>query len=375
MKTISKIRAAFVVLGLLSVSGPIATGQDASLRIKSQIDQLRHTLESKPGARPEWKDVKPEIAESLQRADDDLRTGRLYVSLEELAGAWDSIRGAEGVTEKTEEELLKEGLPGIEAKIKRVRIEFTDFEKQAMQKNWDAAPVAVRALAEKAASQTLNLLEGAHGFAILTDVEKRALFENYASALYYAGESRGQAQFSAFCYTLNLPRKNAAFPLRSISPELHQLQTQVMAAYRPPRSVEHHADFIHLNATLKLAGELDAAKLYAGALYQYLDATQQLAMFFATVPPAAKQSRLRKSLQKMTSDLGGSQQDQSIAQLFLERTEAGLTRSPGAAGWMTFETIIEQVLPAYFAALKASPPSEHRAPAGVTVTLVRWPYT
>jgi hypothetical protein len=375
MKPIFRLHTAFLLLGLLSAWGPAAKGQDASSRIKSQIDHLRQALQSKPVGRPEWKEAIPDIAESLQRADDDLREGRLYLSLEELAGAWDSLRGTEGATQKTEEELLKEGLPGVESELKGIQIELTAFEKQATQKNWDAAPVAVRALAEKATGQTLNLLEGAHGFAILTDVEKRAFSENYASALYYAGESKAQAEFNAFCNTLDLPRKSGALPLRSISPELQQLQTRVMAAYRPPRSVKHHVDFIRLNATLKLAGELDAAKLYAGALYQYLDATQQFAVFDAAMPAAAKQSRLRKSLQKMRTYLVGSQQDQSIAQLFLERAEAGLTRSPGATDWITVETIVEQVLPAYFAALKASPPSEHRAPAGVTVTLVRWPYT
>lgn len=375
MKPIFRLHTAFVVLGLLSTLGPAASGQDAASRIKNQIDHLRQALESEPDSRPEWKEAKPDIAESLQRADDDLRAGRLYVSLEELAGAWDSLRGTEGATQKTEEELLKEASPGVESELNGMQIELRAFEKQARQKNWDAAPVAVRALAEKATGQTLNLLEGAHGFAILTDVEKRALSENYASALYYAGESKAQAQFNAFCYTLALPRKSAAFPLHSISPELQQLQTRVMAAYRPPRSVEHHADFIRLNATLKLAGELDAAKLYAGALYQYLDASQQFAVLDAATPVPAKQSGSRKSLQKMSIYLGGSKQDQSIAQLFLERAEAGLARSPDAAAWITVETILEQVLPAYFAVLKASPPPEHRTPAEVTVTLVRWPYT
>lgn len=372
---ISKVRVAFVVLGLLSALGRSATGQDAPARIKSQIDQLRQELGSKPVARPEWKQATSDISESLRRADDDLRTGRLYLSLEELAGAWDSLRGTEGASQKTEEELAKDGLPGVESKLKGMQIELTAFATQATQKNWDAVPVVVRAFAEKAAGQTLNFLEGSHGFAVLADLEKRAHSENYVSALYYAGESKAQAQFSAFCYTLDLPRKTAAFPLRSIAPELQQLQTRVIAAYRPPRSVKHHADFIRLNATLKLAGELDAAKHYAGALYQYLDATQQFAAFDAATPAATKQSLLRKSLQKMSIRLGGSQQDQSIAQLFLERAQAELTRSPGAAGWITVETIVEQVLPAYFAALKTSPRSEHRAPPGVTVTLVRWPYT
>jgi hypothetical protein len=46
------------------------------------------------------------------------------VSLEELAGAWDSLRGTEGATQKTEEELLKEALPGVESELKGMQIEL-----------------------------------------------------------------------------------------------------------------------------------------------------------------------------------------------------------------------------------------------------------
>jgi hypothetical protein len=362
-------------MGLLLVVGPTLIGQDASARIKSQIDHLRQALDSKPVSRPEWKEATADISESLHRADDDFRTGRLYVSLEEMASAWDSLRGTEGATRKTEKDLLKEGVPGVESELKAMQIELTALEKQSSQKNWNAAPVAVRALAEKAKGQTLNLLEGAHGFAMITDVDKIALSENYASALYYAGESKAQAEFTAFCYTLDFPQKTRASPLRSISPELQQLQTRVMAAYRQPGALNYHAYFIRLNATLKLAEELDAAKLFAGALYVYLEATQQFAVLDTVAPDATKQSRLRKSLTETRAQLDTSQQDESIAQLFLERAESALARSPGAAGWITVETIVEQVLPAYFEASKASLPSEHSAPAGVTVTLLRWPYT
>ena len=375
MRTTPKIREAFVVLGLLSALGPAVSDQNASARIKSQINQLRQEVDSKPVSRPEWKEAKPDISESLQRADDDVRAGRLYVSLEELAIAWDSLRGTEGVTQKTQEELLKEGLASFQADLRKMRIEFTALEKQATQKNWDAAPVALRALAEKAMNQMLTFREGAQGFANLTDVEKGAIADNYASVLYYDGEGAGQAEFNVFCSTLDLSRNVGAFPLRSVLPELQQLQARVIAAYVPPNSVEHHVDFIRLNATLKVASELDAAKHYAGALYQYLDATQQFASMHAAVPAAAHQSQLRKSLQKMSTHLAASKQDNSIAQLFVERAEAWLTRSPNAARWTDIESIVEQVLPAYFAVLQASSPSEPRAPAGVTVTLVRWPYT
>ena len=375
MKTVPKVRAAFVALGLVLVLGLTATGQDAATRIRNQIHHLRQDLDGKPVSRPEWKEAKPDISKALQFADEDVSAGRPYVSLEEMASAWDSLRGTEGATQKTGEQLLKEGQAGVQAELKKMQIELTALEKQATQKNWDAAPVALLALAEKAISQTQTFREGAQGFANLNDMEKKALPDNYASALYYDGEGKGQAEFSAFCSTLDLPRKDGAFPLRSILPELQKLQALVTAAYRPPSSVEHHADFIRLNATLKVASELDAAKRYAGALYQYLDATQQFALLYAAVPAAANQSQLRKSLQKVSVDLAGSQQDNSIAQLFLERAEAWLTRSPNAAGWANADSIAEQVLPAYFGVLKASAPSQSQTPAEVTVTLVRWPYT
>src|SRR5579863_4678125 len=329
MKTIHMLRAAFVVAGLSSALAANASAQDASAKIKNQIDRLRQTLESKPSSDPQWKEVKPGIAESLRRADSDLRAGKLYLSLEDLMDAWAPLGGMEGATQKSEQELLKEGLPGVDSELQKTRIELAALEKQATEKNWDAAPIAIRALTEKAQGQTQNLLEGGRGFAILHDVEKNALSENYASALYYAGEAKAQAAFNDFCFALDLPRKTGAFPLRSISRELQQLQTRVTAAYRPPRSVKYHADFIRLNATLKLAGELDAAKLYAGALYQYLDATQQFAMFEGVVPAASKQSRLRKSLEETRTQLSASPQDNSIAQLFLERAESSLT-SPSA---------------------------------------------
>jgi hypothetical protein len=374
MKTISRLVPAFLIMGLLSPLASTATGS-APTRIKNQIDHLRHALESKPVSDPQWKEAEPSIAVSLSRADDALRTGRLYVSLEELAGAWDSLRGVEGATQKTAGKLLKEGRPGVASELQKRRLELTTFETQATQKNWDTAPVAIRALGERARGQALNLLEGGRGFAILTDVEKSELAGNYASALYYAGESRAQAEFSDFCYALDLPRKTAAFPLRSISPELQQLQTHVTAAYGQPGAVNYHAYFIRLNATLKLAEELDAAKLFAGALYQYLDATQQFAVLETAPPDVAKQSGLRKTLQQTRAQLDASPQDESIGQLFLERAESKLARSPGAADWVAVETIVERVLPVYFAASKASPASDHPAPSEVTVTLVRWPFT
>jgi hypothetical protein len=165
------------------------------------------------------------------------------------------------------------------------------------------------------------------------------------------------------------------FALRSVSPELGLLQDQTTAAFKPPRSSEQHADFIRLNATLKQAGELDAAHQYAGALYQYLDAVQQFHKLAAATPDAQKQSKLKADVQEMHSRLAASKQDSSLAQLFLERAESRLAKSPGDDDWKTIQAIVDQVMPAYFAMFKPAPVQDHPAVAQVTVTLVRWPYT
>jgi hypothetical protein len=366
MMIISKLHPAVLLLGLLGALTLTAFGQDAGSRIKSQINHLRQALETESASRPEWKEAKPDIEDLLRRADDARRAGRLYVSLEHLEDAWVLLRATENATQKTEEELLKEGVAGVESELQKVRLELTALPKQNEQKKLDTIRVAVRALAESAQGRAMPLLEGGRGFATLAD---------YASALYYAGQAKAGAEFSDFCYSINLPLDTTPFPLHSISPELLQLQERVTAAYQPPRSVQHHADFIRLNATLKLANELDAAKLYAGALYQYLDAIQQFARLDAVEPGLAKQSELRKSLRAIRNQLVASQRDESIGQLFVERAEARLTKSPIGDDWMAAGTIVEQVVPAYFATSKASPIPSHSAPVGVTVTLVRWPYT
>jgi hypothetical protein len=379
MKAISKLRLVFLTLGLLFALVSAAIGQDAAAKIKNQIDHLQQALESKPVSNSEWKDAKPDITDSLKQANQALRAGRLYLSLEELADAWSSFGATESETQKSQEELLKGGLPGVDSELQKMRLEVSAIEKRIGLQNWDTVPVAVRAMAERAQGRSGPLLEGGRGFAHLPDTEKRAVSDNYTSALFYAGKGRAQAEFNDFCHSLNLPLKTAPLPLplplHSVSNELRQLQDRVAAAYQPPRSVKHNSDFIHLNSTLKLASELDAAKMYAGALYQYLDAMQEFTALDVAAPTVAKRLRLRKSLHEIRTQLDSSRQDESLAQLYLERVEAGLMNSPSADDWVTAEIIVEQVLPAYFVATKAVPPSDHLAPAEITITLVRWPFT
>ncbi len=373
MKVLLHPRSVLLVLGMLAILTPAFAEQDASAKIQAEIEHVRKALNAKPDNDPQWKDAKPTIAKALDQSSEDLHAGRLYVSLESLSTAVSSFRANERATDKSDEQLLKEGMPGIEAELKKAKLQLTTLDQRNQQSS-DNVPVVVRALSEKAEDQAIPFLEGGRGFALLNDSpENRA--NNYSSALYYAGTAEGQAEIAAFYETLNLQRRGSALPLRSFLSELQRLQDRVTASFQPPLSVDHHADFIVLNATLKLAKELDANRHYAGALYQYLSAVQRFGSLNAAAPETTKQAEIKNALEKLRKDLSTSEQDSSLAQLFLERAESRLAKSPSGDDWKTAQVIAEQVLPAYSAALKSAPAQDRPTVPGVTVTLVRWPFT
>jgi hypothetical protein len=374
MRTFYRQRFVLLILAAFTMQAAASSQRDAPAKIDAEVNLLRKSLAAKPDSDPPWKEQKAAIEQTLDQATDDLRGGRLYLSLERLSAALVSFRGLERANGKTDDELLNEGLPGIETEAKKARVELARSVQGSQQDASANVSLVVRALAEKAQGEAAELIEGGRGFALLTDAPSDRV-NNYSSALYYVGNSEGQSESIAFYKSLNLPRAGVPFALRSVSPELGLLQDQTTAAFKPPRSSEQHADFIRLNATLKQAGELDAAHQYAGALYQYLDAVQQFRKLAAATPDAQKQSKLKADVQEMHSRLAASKQDSSLAQLFLERAESRLAKSPGDDDWKTIQAIVDQVMPAYFAMFKPAPVQDHPAVAQVTVTLVRWPYT
>jgi hypothetical protein len=94
---------------------------------------------------------------------------------------------------------------------------------------------------------------------------------------------------------------------------------------------------------------------------------------------ASQQSALKSALAAARQKLDASKRDDSIAQLFLERAESQVTHADGSApssdDWRSAQLILEQVLPAYYAADKPPATLERAANKTVDITLVRWPYT
>jgi hypothetical protein len=354
-----------VVALAVALAAP-ALAQEES--IKNDIARLQLSLKERPFHLADFPDIGTNISDSLKAASDALQAGRLLISLEQLSEAYDLMQGARAAENAAEVE--KGGLPAFEERWNQASLKLTTLDQQAHKHDWSHAPAVLEALAEAAQGKSLPLLEGGRGFATATAPK---------DGLFYVGEAQGEADFAQFCASLNLPRRAAAFPLRSMTPELQTLQEKTNAAFQPPKSIDLHSRFIGLNAAIKLARELDATKFYAGSLYQYLEAVRRYGMLDAPPLDAAKQSALKQSLATEQKKLAASDRDESIAQLFLERAVSYTAHPDGSAStadeWRSAQVIIDQVLPAYLAAAQPASPSPTPSGNPVTITLVRWPYT
>ena len=356
------------LFAVLLIGTAMAASQDAASNVKAEIDRLQQSLKDKPISNPGVPDLPSAIEARLKEAGAALFAGRLYLSLERLGEAEDYLQGLREVDEKAS--AIKDSLPAFEAEWGKASLQLTAVEKTARQRDWSRATAAIRAISEAAQGRAIPLLEGGRGFATATKPK---------DGLFYMGQAQGEAAFAVFVSRLHSPRAVTAIPLRSVLPELEGLQEKTNTAFQPPRSIDMHPRFIALNSTIKFARELDSHQSYAGALYQYLEAVRHYGMLDPAEPDGTEQAALRSSVAEELKKLGAAKRDDSIAQIFLERASGWLNKADGSAPsgdeWRAVQVIVEQVLPAYEAALKPAAPAHQRAGRTATLTLVRWPYT
>lgn len=369
MRTDSRpLLSVLIVVILAAMASPLAGQSSPSSQIKAEIARLQQSLTEKPISDPDLKSLASMITDALKSADDAANAGRLYLSLEKLGQAEDLLQGARSAADRAEVE--KAGLPAFESRWGKSSLRLTALEKDAHAREWTNSPLAIRALAEAAQGRAIPLLEGGRGFATATGPK---------DGLFYIGQAEGEADFATFCASLKAGVKGRPFSPRSLLPELRSLQERTNAAFQPPKSIDLHPRFIALNSQIKLAEELDASRFYAGALYAYLDAVRHYAMLDAPPLDVSAQEQVRKDVADATKKLAASSGDDSILQLYLERANSYTAHpdgsAPSADEWRGARLILDQVLPAYFAAQK--PPTQLATPSGKTVdiTLVRWPYT
>ena len=369
MKAISLTGVRLVALSLLLAVGiPSPAQNPVSTQINAEIARLRQLIKDTHITDKDLAPLAKMVEDSLDGASAALNSGQTYLALERVGQANDLLQGARAADNKAEVE--KGGLPAFQAQWNKASLRLTALDKDAHSRKWTNTPLAVQAMAEAAQGRAIPLLEGGQGFAVSTKP---------TDGLLYVGEAQGEADFAAFLTTLTFDDKKTPFPLRSLLPELQSLQSKANAAFQPPKSIDLHSRFIALNSYIKLAQELDASRFYAGALYAYLEAVRHYGMLDTPALDADQQGRVKKDIATQRKSLAASSSDDSLAQLFLQRAQSYTAHpdgsAPSADEWRGARVVLDQVLPAYFAAKKPATSVATATGKTVEITLVRWPYT
>jgi len=355
----------FALAGALVVTllAPILAA--APDRLATEIARWSSLLASDTRTDPLWLEATKDSKTLLTQVEEELRQGRRLVALERLAALGQNLAAVLYVTGRPAEE--RKNLAAFEAEWKRMGTVLRDVVSpggRVPQSLETVRPAIVRALAELSISQARESYAASLAYGRNTEPQY---------GLYYLGAAQAQRAFLDIARDVAEPSAVRVPQLRTLRSEIDALQAVLLAAYRPPASIERHSEFIVASSALKEAREQDAAGHRYAALLRYLQSAQRVTML--RQPASTDTDAVRRRLEELSVRLDGGGTDHSVGKFFVERARSALASTPGATGEATAAAVANEVLPRYFAALEPAGPVAPAQQAQVTVTLVRWPFT
>jgi hypothetical protein len=352
-------------LGAAVVASVAATGvAEPADPLAQEVSRWSKLLRESASKDDAWIQIKGASQPLIAGAEQALRDGRRLLALQRLASARAYLAAATYV-ESPAAGRVKD-LRGLEAEWTRMGGALRDsLGKPGPGALSAVSPAAARALGEAALSQVRVYYDSSLEYGRNTMPSQ---------GLFYLGLAEAQREFVSFCRTLSPAVRPEPPPVRSLEPELDSLESELLEAYRPPASIDRHAEFIAASSMLKEARELDAAGLRYGALLRYLQAAQRLSLLRKTGTAIGGEA-LASRLRELDARLSAGGFDDSLGRLFLESAQAEVAGAAPGTDPPAAVAVAGDVLPRYFAALQPASPAAPRPAPEVTVTLVRWPYT
>jgi hypothetical protein len=342
----------------LLAAGALGAAGSSKDPLAAEIARWQAYLETNRSTDEMWAEVRAASQPLLAGAGKALHDGRRLLALQRLATAYPNLAASAYLSGLPPADLQTPA--AFETEWKRMgTVLAPDLAPLRADVLSGVGPSAVRALGEVALPQVRAYYETGLEYGQNTMAKY---------GLYYVGAARGQRDFAAFTRALSEPSPKAPPPLRPLATDLDAFENEMLAAYRPPASIDRHGEFIAASAALKQARELDAAGLRYGALDAYLRAALRLSAVPADPDVAAK-------LAAFDARITQSATDHSIGRLYLETAQADMAAVKPGAPPLVAAAIVSDVLPRYFAALEPARPEKPKPAPEVTVTLVRWPYT
>jgi hypothetical protein len=327
-------------------------GNAASDPIAQEIDRWMQYLETNKATSEEWKSVQESSKPFLDKATQALKDGRRNAAVHYLAAVRSNLAGAKFVQDHKITPETK--LESLEQEWKKE----DSILHAPKQPSWEGTPAAIRAIGEATFSEIKVYYDASLEYGRNTTPEY---------GYFYLGLSKAQLDFTDVLSKVERDGLGAAPDFPGLLNQIDRLEDELLAAYKPPASIDQHPTFIRASAMIKQARELYAANLKHGAIYRLLQAQQAMAKVTdpgISVPPEQFNSKMQEANQRLSGN-----QDHSIARIFVERAAVEPEDAETAAA------IFQKVLPLYFEAMKSAPVAKAQPDPIATVTFVRWPYT
>lgn len=330
-------------------------------RLSDGIARTREAIAADTTSDPLAREVREVARPVVERSAAALQSGRRELALFELARAMPLV---DALGWMAAHRAAAASMDALEAEWKRMDAALAPAPAA------NTAPPRVRAalagaLAEAALPQARIYYDASLDYARSTAPD---------AGLFYMGQASAQQAFAAFAAGLRERSQGATPAFRGIAGDLDDLEGEMLAAYRPPRSIEQHPRFIAAASALKEARELDALGLRRGALLRYLQSALRVQPLLDH-PPRFDAHETPARLDSFATRLDRDRMDHGIGRLFLELARADLEDTTAEATHEVAAGVANAVLPRYLAALRPAAPRPAPPEPRVTVTLVRWPYT
>jgi hypothetical protein len=351
---------------VLTLTIPFVPGGEAGPKdpLAAEVERWSAYLRDNKSTDEMWTQVKEGSEPVLALAREALSHDRRWVALQRLAAAWGHLAASEYMSARPAD--LKKDEAGFEAEWRRTGDRMRpDLGAPSPSEFAGLQPAAVRAVAEAAIPQARVYYDASLDYARSTTPD---------SGFFFLGMAQAQRGFVDFCTKLSSSSTLHAPPVREIRPEIDALEAELLAAYRPPASIDRHTEFIVASSTLKEARELDALGLHYGALLRYLQAALRVAPLRPS-PPSLEAGAIAARLREMEARLSEGGVDSTLGRIFLESAQGDLEDTAPGKTPANAAAIASDVLPRYFAALEPARSEPPGPVPQVTVTLVRWPYT
>lgn len=318
----------------------VCNAQDASKQITAAANEVEQQLSTLKVS----KDLSEQCTNDVANTRSNLKLGNLFLSLYTVRTCRLELNSLAYAASKAEVE--KKGMEAFEQEWRQLGSALDEKEKRVVITTAKRPAAIAIALAQISQIQTRPYYQSGRLF---------ALNSSLSEGLYYLGRAPANLDFAIFTRGLNFPQERSAENWRSAEPELTKLETAVLRTYKTADIATQQAQYNRLNSNLKVAGELNRASMFEGALFKYLESK----LFFGLIITAAENEDVQH-LQERSKELGkqlkAGKTDQSIALLFWEMAETSLNppakAQPTPAQIKRAVVLLNVVLPSYFDYLK-----------------------